>query len=81
MRTASGHNAPFQRQQNPNVIAMRWRAGLARNLLIRKVGNVCSFTGMLDRQATNVAVLVHIKQRVFIQILSLGYLHGPKLNV
>ncbi len=27
-RTASGQNAPFQVQQNPNVAAMRWRGGL-----------------------------------------------------
>jgi len=32
-RTASGHNAPFQILQNPNVAAMRWRGGLGSSSL------------------------------------------------
>ena len=31
-RTASGHNAPFQLEQTPNVAAMRWRALLGGEL-------------------------------------------------
>jgi hypothetical protein len=32
-RTASGHNAPFQIQQSPNVAAMRWRGLLGTGSL------------------------------------------------
>ena len=60
---------------------MRWNASLGRDLLIGKMGNVRTFTGMLDRDTTNMAIRVHIKQRVFIKIFGLGDLPRTKLNV
>lgn len=60
---------------------MRWRDKLGRDLLIGKMGNVRTFTCVFDREATNIAVLVHVKQRVFIQLFGLGHLNRTKLNV
>ena len=70
----------LQRPQDPLAV-MRWSASLGRDLLIGKMGNVRTFTGMLDRDTTNMAIRVHIKQRVFIKIFGLGDLPRTKLNV
>jgi hypothetical protein len=51
-------DAPFHVQQSRHRAAMRCSGGLGRDLLIGKMGNVCMFTCMLDREAANVAVLI-----------------------
>ena len=36
---------------------------------------------MLDRNPTDVTVLVEVQERVLVQITRLGYLGGPELNM
>lgn len=56
-------------------------AKLGRDLLIREMGDARTFTCMFERETTNVAPLVQVKQRVFIKIFGFGYLNRTKLNV
>lgn len=43
--------------------------------------NVCSFSSVLDRNATDVTLLVEVQERVFVQIARLRYLRGPEFDM
>ena len=74
-----GHSAFSESQQGGDAVARLVRP---RTCSIRKMWIYpASITCMFDREATNVAVLVQVKQRIFIQIFGLSYLNRTKLNV
>jgi hypothetical protein len=53
---------------------------LCRDLFEREGRNVRSFTGVLNRDATDLAIPIHIQDRVLVKIASLRHISFAKLD-
>lgn len=51
------------------------------DLFIGEARNVCTLTGVLDRDAAEIAVLIEIQNSVLIQILRFGYFGCLELDI
>lgn len=54
---------------------------LGCDLFIGEARNVCTHTGVLDRDATDVPALIEIQNGVLIQILRFGYFGWLELDI
>lgn len=54
---------------------------LGSDVFIREARNVCPLTGMLDRDAADIIVLIKIQNSVLIQILRFGYVGCLELDI
>ncbi|MDQ1638361.1 MAG: hypothetical protein QOF62_1700 [Pyrinomonadaceae bacterium] len=79
MRLSDGSLAFSQKSSRTARVSQERMLGC--DLFIGEARNVCTLTGVLDRDAADIAPLIEIQNSVLIEILRFSYFGRLKLNV